>query len=95
LAAAANPPALRRELEATVCWLGHDAVAPAPAGAQARHPHRRGAPGAIDHRLDVETLVHAPARELRSTTSAACACASAASWPSTPTPTARRRARSS
>src|SRR5213078_957766 len=28
LASAAEPPALTRELEATVCWLGHDPVSP-------------------------------------------------------------------
>jgi sulfate adenylyltransferase large subunit len=66
LAAAANPPALRRELEATVCWLGHDPVAP---GARLALKHGTRTVAArlesIDHRLDVETLVHAPARELQ------------------------------
>ena len=54
---------LTRELAATVCWLGHDAVAPG-ARLALKHGTRTVAArlDAIDHRLDVETLVHAPAR---------------------------------
>src|SRR4051794_33681818 len=65
LAAADALPSLSRELSATVCWLGHDAVAP---GARLALKHgTRTVPArldAIDHRLDVETLVRAPANEL-------------------------------
>ena len=65
LASADALPSVTRELAATVCWLGHDAVAP---GARLALKHgTRTVPArldAIDHRLDVETLVRAPANEL-------------------------------
>ncbi len=65
LASADALPPVTRELAATVCWLGHDAVTP---GARLALKHgTRTVPArldAIDHRLDVETLVHAPADEL-------------------------------
>jgi sulfate adenylyltransferase subunit 1 (EFTu-like GTPase family) len=65
LASADALPSVTRELAATVCWLGHDAVA---AGARLALKHgTRTVPArldAIDHRLDVETLVRAPANEL-------------------------------
>jgi len=65
LASADASPSMTRELAATVCWLGHDAIAP---GARLALKHgTRTVPArldAIDHRLDVETLVRAPAGEL-------------------------------
>ena len=65
LAAAEDAPSLTRELDATVCWLGHDAIAPG-ARLVLKHGTRTVAVRleAIDHRLDVETLAHAPAAEL-------------------------------
>jgi sulfate adenylyltransferase large subunit len=65
LASADALPPIARELAATVCWLGHDAVSP---GARLALKHgTRTVPArldSIDHRLDVETLVRAPANEL-------------------------------
>jgi sulfate adenylyltransferase subunit 1 (EFTu-like GTPase family) len=65
LASADALPELSREVAATVCWLGHDAVTP---GTRLALKHgTRTVPArleTIDHRLDVETLVHAPADEL-------------------------------
>jgi sulfate adenylyltransferase large subunit len=65
LATADDVPPLTRELAATVCWLGHDPVAPG-ARLALKHGTRTVAAklDAIDHRLDVETLVRAPANEL-------------------------------
>ena len=65
LATADDVPPLTRELAATVCWLGHDPVAPG-ARLALKHGTRTVAARleAIDHRLDVETLVHAPADQL-------------------------------
>jgi sulfate adenylyltransferase large subunit len=65
IAAAADPPAPARELAATVCWLGDRAAS--PGGRYLLKHGTRSVPArldAIDHRLDVETLVRAPANEL-------------------------------
>jgi sulfate adenylyltransferase subunit 1 len=55
----------RRELDATVCWLGD---APAHPGSRylLKHTTRtvRARIESIEHRLDVETLAHVPAPQL-------------------------------
>jgi sulfate adenylyltransferase large subunit len=65
LAAADGAPAARRELDATVCWLGD---APAQPGGRylLKHTTRtvRARLESIEHRLDVETLAHVPAAQL-------------------------------
>jgi sulfate adenylyltransferase large subunit len=65
LAAATEPPALVRDLEATLCWLGHE---PARRGTRLLLKHgARTVPARLDailHRLDVETLERTPAAEL-------------------------------
>src|SRR3954447_19072114 len=65
IAAASEPPAAARELDATVCWLGD---APARPGATylLKHTTRtvRAKLDAITDRLDVTTLAREPATEL-------------------------------
>ena len=65
IAAASEPPAAARELEATVCWLGD---APGRAGSTylLKHTTRtvRAKLDAITDRLDVTTLEREPASEL-------------------------------
>jgi len=65
LAGADGAPVGRRELDATVCWLGD---APAHPGSRylLKHTTRtvRARIESIEHRLDVETLAHVPAPQL-------------------------------
>jgi sulfate adenylyltransferase large subunit len=63
---AEDPPAMSRKLEAIVCWMGERPLAPGARYA-IKHTTRtaRAVVEELEHRIDVNTLEHEPASELR------------------------------
>jgi sulfate adenylyltransferase large subunit len=63
---AEDPPAMSRNLEAIVCWMGERPLAPGARYA-IKHTTRtaRAVVEELEHRIDVNTLEHEPASELR------------------------------